>query len=60
MVAREGDHWATTQETAWSVMALTDWMVATGELQANYEYSVALNGEGWARARSPRRTCARA
>ena len=46
MVAREGDHWATTQETAWSVMALTDWMVATGELQANYEYSVALNGEG--------------
>jgi len=46
LVAREGDHWATTEETAWSVMALTDWMVATGELQANYEYSVALNGEG--------------
>jgi len=44
MVAREGDHWATTQETAWSVMALTDWMVATGELQANYDYAVVLNG----------------
>ena len=44
MVAREGDHWATTQETAWSVMALTDWMVATGELKANYDYVVALNG----------------
>ncbi len=46
MVAREGDHWATTQETAWSVMALTDWMVATGELNANYDYAVALNGAG--------------
>jgi len=46
MVAREGDHWATTQETAWSVMALTDWMVATGELNANYDYAVAFNGAG--------------
>ena len=25
-------------------MALTDWMVATGELKANYDYVVALNG----------------
>ncbi len=46
MVARQGDHWATTQETAWSVMALTDWMVATGELNPSYDYAVALNGAG--------------
>ena len=48
MVARQGDHWATTQETAWSVMALTDWMVATGELNPSYDYAVALNGAGLA------------
>ncbi|MBN1201518.1 MAG: Ig-like domain-containing protein [Anaerolineae bacterium] len=44
MVAREGDHWTTTQETAWAVMALTDWMVATGELRGNYDYALTLNG----------------
>ena len=43
MVARKGDAWETTQETAWSVMALTDWMVASGELNANYSYDVKLN-----------------
>jgi uncharacterized protein YfaS (alpha-2-macroglobulin family) len=43
MVARQGDHWETTQETAWAVMALTDWMVASGELKGNYDYAVTLN-----------------
>jgi hypothetical protein len=43
MVARQGDHWETTQETAWAVMSLTDWMVTTGELQGNYEYSTTFN-----------------
>ncbi|MEB2286532.1 MAG: Ig-like domain-containing protein [Anaerolineae bacterium] len=46
MVARQGDHWMTTQETAWAVMALTDWMVASGELRGDYTYSVAINGAG--------------
>jgi hypothetical protein len=45
MVAREGDHWQTTQETAWAVLAFTDWMTLTGELQANYEYSLTVNRE---------------
>ncbi len=45
MVARQGDHWTTTQETAWAVMALTDWMVASGELRGNYDYALVLNGE---------------
>ncbi len=45
MVARKSDVWETTQETAWSVMALTDWMVTTGELKPDYSYSATLNGK---------------
>lgn len=43
MVARERRHWKTTQETAWSVMALTDWMAYTGELNGNYEFAARFN-----------------
>jgi hypothetical protein len=43
MIARRGDHWTTTQETVWSVIALTDWMVLTGELQGDYDYNLSLN-----------------
>lgn len=42
---RRADAWETTQETAWAVMSLTDYMVATGDLQPNYGYTVTLNGE---------------
>jgi uncharacterized protein YfaS (alpha-2-macroglobulin family) len=45
MVARKEGHWLSTQETAWSLIALTDWMVATGELEADYAYRVSLNQE---------------
>ncbi len=45
MVARRGDAWETTQETAWAVMALTGWMDVSGELKANYAYTVSLNGK---------------
>jgi uncharacterized protein YfaS (alpha-2-macroglobulin family) len=43
MVARQFGVWETTQETAWALISLTDWMQATGELDADYEYSVSLN-----------------
>lgn len=43
MEARTANHWPTTQENAWSIIALTDWMVHTGELEASYDWSVALN-----------------
>ena len=43
MVARRGGVWESTQESAWALIALTDWMVMTGELDANYDYSAALN-----------------
>ena len=45
MVARTADAWETTQETAWAVMALTDWMVTTGELSPAYSYTSAVNGD---------------
>ncbi len=43
MVARSADAWETTQETAWVVMALTEWMVTSNELNADYTYEVGLN-----------------
>ena len=50
MGARKADRWETTQENAWAIMALTDWMAATGELEGDYDWQVTLNdaplGEG--------------
>ncbi|HEY4688728.1 MAG TPA: Ig-like domain-containing protein [Anaerolineae bacterium] len=50
MVARKAGIWETTQETAWALIGLTDWMRLTGELNPNYDYAVFLNeasiGEG--------------
>ncbi len=43
MVARKADAWETTQETAWAVMGLTDWMQHTGELKPNYTFGVSVN-----------------
>ncbi|MCX6094114.1 MAG: Ig-like domain-containing protein [Candidatus Bipolaricaulota bacterium] len=40
MVARKDGIWETTQENAWALIALTDWMVVSRELSANYEYEV--------------------
>lgn len=48
MAHRTDGRWQGTQETAWTIMALTDFMVATGELQPNYNYEVALNGQSMA------------
>jgi uncharacterized protein YfaS (alpha-2-macroglobulin family) len=45
MAVRKDGYWDTTQETAWSLIALTDWMVATGELQGAYDWQVLINGE---------------
>ncbi len=45
MTARQGDRWQSTQENAWAIMALTDWMAASGELQGDYSWKVLLNDE---------------
>jgi len=56
MVARKGGIWETTQETAWALIALTDWMVMTGELDAAYDYGAFLNGAELATASATRET----
>ncbi len=45
MAARKGGHWETTQENAWAIIALTEWMAATGELEGDYTWQATLNGE---------------
>jgi alpha-2-macroglobulin len=44
-VRENGGHWETTQETAWAIIGLTDWMVVSGELDADYAWRVDLNGQ---------------
>lgn len=43
MAARQVQRWSTWHESAWSILSLTAWMQASGELQADYSYSLALN-----------------
>jgi alpha-2-macroglobulin len=48
MVARKAAAWETTQETAWALIGLTDWMSVSGELNGNYAYDLSLNGKSLA------------
>jgi len=43
MVVRKDGIWETTQETAWALIALTDWMVATEELSPSYDFYASVN-----------------
>ncbi len=45
MKHRSGSHWYSTQETAWSLMALTNWLALSGEFETDYAYAIGLNGE---------------
>ena len=45
MAHREKGHWYTTQETAWSLIALTNWMHVSNEYNTDYTYAIGLNGE---------------
>jgi uncharacterized protein YfaS (alpha-2-macroglobulin family) len=45
MSHRKEGRWGSTQETAWTLMALADWMRESGELKADYPYAVGLNGQ---------------
>lgn len=45
MRVRQLDHWSTTQETIWSLIALTDWLVLTQELETHYDWSIHFNGQ---------------
>ncbi len=48
MAVREEGHWESTQVTAWSLLGLTEYMRASGELRGDMSYSVYLNGQEWA------------
>ncbi len=54
MVARQGDAWETTQETAWSLISLTNWMSQTSDLEPNYDYGVWLDPPGFQGVSNPR------
>jgi uncharacterized protein YfaS (alpha-2-macroglobulin family) len=43
MSARNQGHWETTQSTVWSLMALVEYMRASGELRGDFSYTVYLN-----------------
>ncbi|MCA9970789.1 MAG: hypothetical protein KC425_11275, partial [Anaerolineales bacterium] len=45
MDTRTAGRWSSTQETAWALLSLTSWLNVSGELQPDYQYEVALNGE---------------
>lgn len=45
MTARQAGRWPTGHETAWSILALADWMAASGELEADYGYEFLVNGD---------------
>lgn len=40
----ENGLWGSRQESVWAIIALTNWMSHAGEFNADYEYSVAVNG----------------
>ncbi|HTX92091.1 MAG TPA: Ig-like domain-containing protein [Anaerolineales bacterium] len=45
MKSSRSGHWYSTQETAWSLMALTNWLTLSGEYQTNFSYAIGLNGD---------------
>jgi hypothetical protein len=59
MLARSSGRWETTQENAWAIMALTDYLVSTGELQADYVYDLWVNNDRMAGARITAETLGR-
>lgn len=40
-------YWGSTQETAWSIMALAEWLQASREMDTNYRFAIGLNGNLW-------------
>jgi uncharacterized protein YfaS (alpha-2-macroglobulin family) len=45
MAHRNSGHWQSTQETAWSLISLTDWLTASKEYETDYQFAVGLNGD---------------
>jgi uncharacterized protein YfaS (alpha-2-macroglobulin family) len=45
MFHRSGTHWYSTQETAWVLRALANWLEASQEFESAYQFVVGLNDE---------------
>jgi alpha-2-macroglobulin len=45
MAIRKEGYWETTQNTAWTLLALVEYMRASGELEGDFSYAVYLNGD---------------
>lgn len=45
MLQRHGDRWESTRDTAWILLALTDFLKASGELKPDYRLTVRVNGK---------------
>jgi alpha-2-macroglobulin len=43
--SRTVDHWGSTQETTWTLTALSNWLIASHEFESNYRYAIGLNGK---------------
>jgi uncharacterized protein YfaS (alpha-2-macroglobulin family) len=56
MSARTADYWSTGQQTAWTIQALTEWMEASREMEADYAYKLAVNSNLAADGRFDRET----
>lgn len=44
MSNRTINHWGSTQDTTWTLIALTDWLVASKEYETSYPFAIGLNG----------------
>ena len=44
-VREGGGHWRSLQQTTWSIIALTNWMLSSGELTPDFIYSAAINDD---------------
>jgi uncharacterized protein YfaS (alpha-2-macroglobulin family) len=52
MAHRRSDGWGSTQETAWTLLALTDWLTYSKEFESSYSYAVGLNGDSLAQGQA--------
>jgi len=49
---REGDHWYSTQDTTWTLIALVNWLSQQGDFDAQYNFAIGLNGEALAEGKA--------
>lgn len=52
MAHRRADGWGSTQETAWTLLALTDWLTYSKEFESSYSYAVGVNGDSLAQGQA--------